>query len=359
VKSVEYNRSNRRSRFFLRLGVGLVVLIGVAYFSISFFGSSGATESSLESDIPSSLSLARQSGSVVEPPGSSGGSVDPETVAHTYASPSQIHDVVPMGGPRGKPFEQTETIDYLEHSVKPGESLWSIARRYDRSIHSIVSTNQTLLSEYSYLPKGTELRIPNRDGILTYLKQGQTLWDIMKSYDVDYRRILSFNGLESASSVRPGQALYIPGAQPLNTFKHTPDHPSVKGFSWPVSPGKRRVTSPFGERFHPLYKEEKFHRGIDIGSRRGTAVFASRPGDVVYAKRYGNYGKTVVIEHEDGYETWYAHLSRVVVQNGQFVERGQPIAFMGSSGLATGVNLHFEVKRNGEFLNPRNFLPDK
>lgn len=357
MKNVTLSRPSGRRWFAVRLGIVLTVLVTGAYLTISMFSSSSASESTLDEDIQSDLSLVHAEQSILGPQG--GGSASGrESAVQSYASPAEINDVVPLVDQQSQPFDQTKTLEYVKHSVQPGENLWSIARKYGRSIHALVSANQSVLSDQSYLPKGLTLRIPNRDGILTTLKSGQTLWDLMKSYNVDYRNIVRFNGLSSASAVTTGQELFIPGAQPLNTFQFKPGNTVNDGFSWPVSPGKRRVTSDFGKRLHPKLRELRPHHGIDIGASRGTAVFSSRPGEVAYSQRYGDYGKTVVVRHSNGYSTWYAHLSRIVVQEGQFVERGQPIAFMGSSGLTTGVNLHFEIKRNGEILDPNKYLPD-
>lgn len=115
------------------------------------------------------------------------------------------------------------------------------------------------------------------------------------------------------------------------------------------------VSSPFGMRLHPIYRVRKFHTGIDIAKARGTPVYATGNGVVVrrgYDSGYGNY---VEIEHSGGFRSFYAHLSEVAVRRGDTVKIATPIARVGDTGTATGSHLHYEVRKNGRFLNPRDW----
>lgn len=121
--------------------------------------------------------------------------------------------------------------------------------------------------------------------------------------------------------------------------------------AWPA-PGYTRITSPFGYRIHPILKQKKLHTGIDIGIPAGKSVVAAGDGKVIYAATLGGYGKTVMIDHGGGIVTLYAHNSKLLVSKGDSVKRGQGIAQAGSTGMSTGPHLHFEVRKNGKYVDP-------
>jgi murein DD-endopeptidase MepM/ murein hydrolase activator NlpD len=125
--------------------------------------------------------------------------------------------------------------------------------------------------------------------------------------------------------------------------------------AWP-SPGVTRVTSEFGYRIHPILKYKKLHTGIDIGCPTGTTIVAANFGTVIKAEWNNSYGNLVMVDHGGGIVTLYAHLSSFLVQKGDVVNRGQAIAKSGSTGMSTGPHLHFEVRVNGEYQNPRNWI---
>ena len=122
-------------------------------------------------------------------------------------------------------------------------------------------------------------------------------------------------------------------------------------FLWPI-PGYTTITSPFGNRFHPILHYYRNHNGIDIGATTGAPIVASNPGTVITASYVGSYGNVVMIDHGGGVVTNYAHGSEILVEVGQVVERGEIIMKAGSTGLSTGPHLHFEIKINGTFVNP-------
>lgn len=113
-----------------------------------------------------------------------------------------------------------------------------------------------------------------------------------------------------------------------------------------------RVTSPFGQRFHPILGYERFHDGVDLGAAAGTPIVAAADGRVISAGWAGGYGKAVEIAHAGGVATRYGHMSRVAAFAGEAVRRGQLIGYVGSTGLSTGPHLHFEVMKNGRPVNP-------
>jgi murein DD-endopeptidase MepM/ murein hydrolase activator NlpD len=116
---------------------------------------------------------------------------------------------------------------------------------------------------------------------------------------------------------------------------------------------KRRISSFYGYRIHPIYKKRIFHDGLDFSAPSGTEVYAAGNGVIESAKRsrYG-YGNKIIIDHGYGYKTTYAHLQKFEVHKGQKVKRGQLIGTVGNSGLSTSPHLHYEVIRNGRKVNP-------
>lgn len=124
--------------------------------------------------------------------------------------------------------------------------------------------------------------------------------------------------------------------------------------SWPVSGGV--ITSPQGWRVHPIFGTSIYHAGMDIGVDEGTPVHAADDGVVVDADWLGGYGNCVIIDHGNGMQTVYAHNSALVVSAGQSVSKGELIAYAGSTGYSTGPHCHFEVRINGEPVDPMGYL---
>ncbi len=122
---------------------------------------------------------------------------------------------------------------------------------------------------------------------------------------------------------------------------------------WPV---KGDLSSRFGWRKDPFTGNRQFHKGIDIPASEGTDVKAVMSGRVLVSDNQKGYGKVVVIDHGNGFTTLYAHNRKNSVKQGDWIEQGQTIAEVGSTGRSTGPHLHFEVRRNGEHLDPVKFL---
>ena len=129
----------------------------------------------------------------------------------------------------------------------------------------------------------------------------------------------------------------------------------ISNGSWPV-PGYSRVSSPFGYRIHPVLGIKKLHTGIDIPAPTGTPTVAVSSGTVIYSGVQGSYGNTVMIQHDNGLVSLYAHNSSLVVNVGDKVKKGQVVAKIGSTGRSTGPHLHFEIRVNGTAQNPLNYL---
>ena len=137
----------------------------------------------------------------------------------------------------------------------------------------------------------------------------------------------------------------------LESYKYG-SAPSGK-FAWPVA---GRLISGYGNRYHPILGYNRFHAGIDLAAGYGTLVKAADGGQVIQAGYFGGYGYSIMVYHGGGFATWYAHLSSINVAMGQMVQRGQVIGLVGSTGLATGPHLHFEVRINGGPQNPLAYL---
>jgi len=128
--------------------------------------------------------------------------------------------------------------------------------------------------------------------------------------------------------------------------------------AWPA-PGYYKITSQYGNRTHPILKKKKMHTGIDIAVPSGTSVIAANAGKVIYSGYNGGYGNTVIIDHGGKISTLYAHNSKLLVKVGDKVEKGQTISKSGSTGLSTGPHLHFEVRENGQHVDPMKYLTGK
>ncbi|MDD2422341.1 MAG: M23 family metallopeptidase, partial [Heliobacteriaceae bacterium] len=116
------------------------------------------------------------------------------------------------------------------------------------------------------------------------------------------------------------------------------------------------ITSPFGPRIHPLLKTPRNHSGVDFSSPAGRPVKAAQTGVVIFAGEMGPNGNTVIVDHGDGVSTLYAHFSVIGVKENQTVQKGQVVGNVGSTGWSTGPHLHFEVRVNGNPVNPLGYI---
>jgi murein DD-endopeptidase MepM/ murein hydrolase activator NlpD len=125
---------------------------------------------------------------------------------------------------------------------------------------------------------------------------------------------------------------------------------------WPAS---GRLSSTYGTRRDPIAGRRRLHEGIDVAASSGDDIRASASGKVTFAGVYNGYGRTVIIDHGNGISTLYGHSSKLLVKEGQTVSKGELIAKVGSSGRSTGPHLHFEIRINGEPVDPLNYLDKK
>lgn len=226
------------------------------------------------------------------------------------------------------------------HTVKPGESLWSIAQKYQIDVATLARLNQ--IERADCIPIGMKLKLREVTYETYTVQPGDALWLIARKFGVQEKELIELNRIQCPDLIHPGMKLKVP------TGSAVPAMAAAKpAFFWPT---KAKVTSKFGWRWG------KMHEGIDFGLPVGTQVAAAKDGKVVTANYVNGYGLTVIVEHAGGYRTLYAHLSKVLVKEGQWVATGQLICKSGNTGKTTGPNLHFEIQKNGKAVNPLLYL---
>jgi len=261
---------------------------------------------------------------------------------------------------------------YIIYTVQEGDSIDGLATRYGIAGTSILWNNLDL-ENADTLAVGQFLRVPMSDGIIYDIRMGDTLSDIAARFSVDVQSIVSFGGnhLANADGIAENQIVFVPNGSmpapppppsatpepPSPPSEETspapepsePGPPSSSGFIWPV---QGRVSSYYSGS-HPL--------GIDIDQYNspGAPIRAAASGVVTFAG--GNsccsYGFYAVISHQNGFETLYAHMASFAVSQGEYVNQGDVIGYVGLTGRTTGYHLHFEVHLNGSVVNPLNYLP--
>jgi murein DD-endopeptidase MepM/ murein hydrolase activator NlpD len=244
---------------------------------------------------------------------------------------------------RGGVEHDVPKLRLIEYQVGKGDTLWTIAKRFDVEPDGVISCNS--FGNVHRIDEGDLVLVPNMKGIFVDVRKGDTLLSYSSRYRVAPDFIMEVNELQS-SALSPGMRLFLPGAKYTSIERA---YALGVAFEKPV---RGRVTSRFGYRRDPFSKKRAYHTGIDIASRHGAEVRAAREGSVTFAGvRFGS-GKVVILGHSFGYQTVYAHLSAVRVSKGQKVRQGEIIGFIGDSGRSTGPHLHFEIWHKGKLINP-------
>lgn len=244
----------------------------------------------------------------------------------------------------------------ISHTVSSGETLASLAKKFDVSVETIKWANN-LKSDNIKL--GQKLEIPPGTGVVHRVVAGDSIYTIAKKYKVDAQNIVNFpfndfTDLETFQ-LSLGQTIFVPEgtvvevrpAQPRNFRFVAKAQAGVSGTSSFIWPTSGNITQyPVG-----------YHMALDIANRSAPAIISSDTGTVVYTGclTWG-YGCHVIVDHGNGYQSLYAHLSGIEVSAGQVVNKGQRLGVMGSTGRSTGTHLHFEIRQNGRLLNPLSFL---
>ena len=251
-----------------------------------------------------------------------------------------------------------EIIDY---AVQDGETLSQIAGKYNLKVDTLLWANG-IDSEKTPIRVGQTLKIPPVDGVIHKVKKGETVYSVAKKYETNPQGLVDypFNTFtnDETFALAVGQVLMVPDGvmpelkqvAPQSSLAKilTPDAgvvSAIGSFVWPASGGISQ-----GYRF--------YHKAIDISNKSGGSILAADSGRVTVAgwpDNYG-YGNRVMIDHGNGYQTLYGHMSKVSVVPGQSVNRGDVIGQMGSTGRSTGVHLHFEIRTGAGLQNPLNYL---
>ncbi len=250
-------------------------------------------------------------------------------------------------------------LGIITYTVQPGDTVFGIADKFNISPDTVLGSNDALEDDPHRLQIGQKIVVLPVSGVYHTVRSGDTIAGIAKKYKVESQAILSYkdNGLAENASLAVGQKLVIPGGvkpyvpkKVYTTF--TSSQPKGGGavnatnsFGWPVT---GYISQGYWNR----------HRAIDIAAPKGTPIYAADAGYVAMAG-WSNvgYGYMLVIDHGNGYQTLYAHLSRYEPDAGDPIAKGEMIGRVGSTGWSTGPHLHFEIRKGGVQLNPLGLLP--
>jgi murein DD-endopeptidase MepM/ murein hydrolase activator NlpD len=246
--------------------------------------------------------------------------------------------------------------EIITHTVVAGDTLYALAKKYGVGAETLMWANN-MEQNPDLLRLGQKLIVLPFNGVYHTVGAKDTLEAIAKKYKANVADIIAYepNRLDLKNPViHAGQKLVVPGGTKPVVVKQ------VKVYSGPVpasaAKGSGRFVWPTTGYITQGYKP--LHRAIDIAGRVGLPVKASDAGYVVESGwSNAGYGYYIVVDHRNGFQTLYAHLSRILVGPGQSVGKGATIALMGSSGRSTGAHLHFEVRQGGSLRNPFGYLP--
>ena len=255
---------------------------------------------------------------------------------------------------------QIPDLEFATYVVERGDTPRGIAERFGIQPETLLGGNPQLSEESSLLQTGVELIILPTDGVLHDVQPGETLDDIANQYAVPVEEIIAYepNNLEFPYRLYPETQILVPGAVRELFVWTPPDLSSVGGTSWegadvrPIIVGTGTFLYPVNSRNYTQYYWFG-HRGLDIALPEGSSVTASDTGTVTYAgwNNFG-YGNLIVVNHGNGHETFYAHLSGINVVPGQIVYQGNVIGASGNTGNSSGPHIHFEIRLNGNQDDP-------
>ena len=239
-----------------------------------------------------------------------------------------------------------QKVTFQKYTVKAGETIGGITRKFGlKNISTIIAVNgiQNVRQVYS----GQKLVIPSCDGLTYKVKAGNSIQGISAKYGAALEDILDANDLDSME-LSVGQELFIPGAKLDRDALR-----KVMGEVWAVPLKiKWRLTSKCGWRGDPFTGVKQYHPGIDMACPTGTPIFAALGGKILQAGFSRIYGNYVIIDHGNGYQSLYGHMSKSIAATGEYVQQGQKIGLVGSTGYSTGPHLHWTVYKNGKVVDP-------
>ena len=291
------------------------------------------------------------------------------------------------------PPKRAEQITY---KVKKKDTIPAIAKRYGIKQDTILMNNKDALN--NKMKVGDTITFPSIDGLYYKLEKNDTLAKIAKKYGISVVDIVDYNNI-NPKRLKAGSTIFLKGVtlqkykdvegrliaaqqakEDKKKNKEKPEKPpkgakgsapppppppqddddggrsaaySGAGFAYPVR--YAGVSSPFGNRYHPVLKRYILHTGVDLVAKY-VPLRAAKSGVVTFAGNMSGYGKIIIIRHDNGYETRYAHLSVISTNVGEHVNQGDLIGKTGNSGRTTGAHLHFEVRQNGVPKNPMKYL---
>ena len=240
--------------------------------------------------------------------------------------------------------------------VETRESIETIATNTGIDAELLAAMND--LSPKSILGPGKKIWLPQDPEEVVIVKKGDTIWDLANKYNTTVAMIVENNNILNANSISIGQSLKIPVTDLVddtvpNIIKANNNQEITTAsrgstFSWPL---KGIITSKYGPR------GSGFHHGLDIAADTGTSIAAIKSGKVIQAGWYSNiYGYLVTIDHGNEEQSMYAHLSRILVDVGDIVYKGQIVGQVGETGNATGPHLHLQISIDGETVDPLIYL---
>ena len=292
------------------------------------------------------------------------------------------------------PPKRAEQITY---KVKKKDTIPAIAKRYGIKQDTILMNNKNALN--NKMKVGDTITFPSIDGLYYKLEKNDTLSKIAKKYGISVVDIVDYNNV-NPKRLKAGTTIFLKGVtlqkykdvegrliaaqqakedKKKNKDKEKPEKPpkgtkdappppppqddgddggkaasySGAGFAYPVR--YAGVSSPFGNRYHPVLRRYILHTGVDLVAKY-VPLRAAKAGVVTFAGNMSGYGKIIIIRHDNGYETRYAHLSVISTNVGEHVNQGDLIGKTGNSGRTTGAHLHFEIRQNGVPKNPMKYL---
>lgn len=256
----------------------------------------------------------------------------------------------------------------LHYTLRPGDTLYALARTFDLSLERLLAVNGLEGSDVRRLRPGQQLllpypRLPRRPPV-HQVRSGETLSAIAYRHGTTVEALLTLNHLEDPGRLLAGTWLMLPPAGGSDAGQRVPG--GVPAGTSPAAllqgslqldwPARATVSSPFGWRLHPVYGTRHFHAGIDLALPPGSPVRAAAAGRVLRAGWMDAYGYAVILDHGRGVRTYYGHLSSLAVRAGARVRRGQVIARSGDTGVSTGPHLDFRVEIGGKAVDPLAFL---
>lgn len=239
----------------------------------------------------------------------------------------------------------SQRSEVIEYTVQPGDLISFIASDYAVSVNSILWANN--LRSADLIQPGQVLKIPPVSGVVHIVKKGDTLSSLAKKYSADEAKILAFNGLPQDGQLKIDDQIVIPDGKiqastGTSRIVSRVTSSGAKAFAYLPDLGSFFMLPTSGFNWGKIHGRN----GVDIANSCGTPIYAAGEGTVTLADDSGwngGFGKYIRIGHSNGTETLYSHASKLKVEKGQSVEKGQLIALMGTTGRSTGCHLHFEV----------------